>query len=166
VQGDTGNTERGSVAATSRGSAQGGAHFQMFAATDQGEIRWRLLSGNNRDLGRGVAAYADAESCRLGIKQMLAVLDELVPQVRRGDHLWQWSLLAEQLPVISGGHAYDRQIRCEQALAQFRTQARDARPADSVMLTASRRWVQSSDAYRPLQRGASAQVREAGGRAQ
>jgi hypothetical protein len=58
--------------------------FQLYALGRDGSVNWRLLGGNNRDLGRGVDPYPDAESCRLGIKNLLARLDraETFPPTR------------------------------------------------------------------------------------
>ena len=132
---------------------QSGAHFQLFAANESAEIRWRLLSGNNRDLGRGAITYPDAASCLVGIKEVLASLDDLEPSIRRHDHLWRWALHLNDAIVVTGGHAYDRQVRCKQALDHFRNEAPDARPAEAVMLSASRRWIHASVGRAELRTG-------------
>ena len=53
---------------TTRGSS---FHFQLYGPAPTAAIRWRLLSGNNRDMGRGVVAYRDAEACGAGIREIL-----------------------------------------------------------------------------------------------
>lgn len=139
------------ITTTATTSPTGRAHIQLFAADERAEVRWRLLSGNNRELGRGAAGHPDAESCLLGIKAVLVMLDDLTAQVRRSDgHLWQWRLLDAEDPIVISGHAYDRQVRCQQAMAQFLLQVRTARPSDLVMLTGSRRWTHSSAGHSPM----------------
>jgi uncharacterized protein YegP (UPF0339 family) len=135
------------------------AHFQLFATDGHAEIRWRLLSANNRELGRGVVAYPDAEACLLAIKQLLIALDDLQSRVRRKDGLWQWVLLADNEHVVLGSHLFDRQVRCELAVSQFRSFARGAKPAEGVMLTGARRWNSAAAVRRPLQDRPPMQVR-------
>ena len=131
-----------------------GAHFQLFAQDGKSAISWRLLSGNNRELGRGAVSHPDLETCLLAIKQMLESLEALSPDVRRKDaHLWQWSLLDDDDVVVTSSHAYDRRIRCLQALDHFRRQAKDARPGDGVMFTGARRWMHAAAGRRPLLTG-------------
>jgi hypothetical protein len=130
------------------------AHFQLFAQDGKSAICWRLLSGNNRELGRGALSHADLESCLLAIKQLLESLDELCPDIRRKEgHLWQWSLLADDDVVVTSSHAYDRRIRCMQAMEHFRLQVKDARQGDTVMFTGARRWMHAAAGRRPLQTG-------------
>jgi hypothetical protein len=124
--------------------ASGQAHFQLFAADWKSDVRWRLLSANNRELGRSYLAHPNAEACVLAIKEMVVVLDELTAQVRRkAGNLWQWMLVFDDAPVAVSGHAYDRQIRSQEAAGRFRSHARSARVGEAVMLTATRRWVRT-----------------------
>jgi hypothetical protein len=126
------------------------AHFQLFAADDRSDIRWRLLSANNRELGRGCEAYGTAENCLLAIKHLIGQLDELVPSIRRREgNLWQWSLVIASVPIVIGGHPYDRQVRSQEAASRFLRDARDARVGERISLTGARRWV------RPAVGGAS-----------
>jgi len=116
-------------------------HVQLFAETDRGAVRWRLLSGNNRELGRGRETFADAEACRLVIKELQAETEEVVPAIRRvGSHSWSWQLMRGDEVVAEASHAYDRRIRCEQAMVQFAAQLREAVVRPDIMLTNARRW--------------------------
>jgi hypothetical protein len=146
------------------GQPHGGqAHFQLFAAQAQSAVRWRLLSGNNRDLGRSVESYPDAASCLVAIKELVVMLDVLQPQVRRrGPNQWQWALLIDTRAVVSGAHAYDRQVRCDQAVRQFlepRTRAgaalaparpRAQRVTRDLLVSRPARFVPCSASSRPL----------------
>src|ERR1700722_11833502 len=140
-----------SAAIVSGGSATGRAHFQLFAADWKSDTRWRLLSANNRELGRSFLSHPNAESCLLAIKELLLVIDELVTQIRRREeNLWQWLLVADDGPVAISGHAYDRQIRSQEAASRFRDHARSARVGETVMLTTTRRWVRNQSGGEPL----------------
>ena len=116
-------------------------HVQLFAETDRSVVRWRLLSGNNRELGRGREAFVDSEACRLVIKELQTETDQIVAAIRRvGSHSWSWQLMRGDEVVAEASHAYDRRIRCEQAMNQFASQLRDAVIRPDIMLTHSRRW--------------------------
>jgi hypothetical protein len=122
--------------------SDGQAHFQLFAQDDRSDIRWRLLSANNRELGRGCETYRTAENCMLAIKHLIGQLDDLVPHIRRREgNLWQWSLVIASVPIVIGAHAYDRQVRSQEAASRFLRDASDARLGERITLTGSRRWV-------------------------
>jgi hypothetical protein len=118
------------------------AHFQLFALDGKSDIRWRLLSANNRELGRGYSMHPSAEDCLNAMRLMLGALEELIPLTRRRDgNLWQWALLADGVPVAISGHGYDRQVRSQEAAVRFRSQAALARIGESITHTGARRWV-------------------------
>jgi hypothetical protein len=137
------------------GQPHGGqAHFQLFAAQAQSAVRWRLLSGNNRDLGRSVESYPDAASCLVAIKELVVMLDVLQPQVRRrGPNQWQWALLIDTRAVVSGAHAYDRQVRCDQAVRQFLEHAATGHVGETLTVSGARRWTGVSASRRALELG-------------
>jgi len=60
-------------------SPASGFHFQLYAPAVGPAVKWRLLSGNNRDMGRGVLTYRGAAACSAGIVEILRRLDELDP---------------------------------------------------------------------------------------
>ena len=104
-------------------------------------MRWRLLSGNNREIGRGAEEFDDPESCRMAIKDLQTTCDALVPAVRRDSgHAWMWQLSIGERLVAASAHGYDRLIRCERAMAQFRVELRAAPVGDVVMISQTRRW--------------------------
>ena len=88
-------------------------------------MRWRLLSGNNRDAGRSVPSFADIESCILGIKEVLARVDTLEPAIvpALGGRGWRWRLALDGVPVVAAPHAFDRRVRCSEACTRFVTLA-------------------------------------------
>lgn len=115
--------------------------MQLFASTPTAEVRWRLLSGNNREIGRGAESFADQESCRVAIKDLQTTVDVLVPAVRReSGHAWVWQLTIGDRVVAASAHGYDRLIRCERAMTQFRLELRAAPVGEHVMISQTRRW--------------------------
>jgi hypothetical protein len=114
---------------------------QMFAWAQDEPLRWRLLAGNNREAGRGMQTYGDAQACRLAIENLQLSLDEAEAVVRRSSsNLWSWQLMMGDLPIASAGREYDRMIRCEQAADAFVRGMRTAPIHDAVIISNSRRW--------------------------
>ena len=118
-----------------------GGHVQLFSRTSDAPVRWRLLSGNNRETGRGTESYPDVESARLGVKDLQSVIDGLNASVRRTTaNEWAWQLLDGERVVAVSGRGFDRLIRCEQGLAHFLQHIREAEIGATVMVSHSRRW--------------------------
>jgi hypothetical protein len=118
-----------------------GGHIQLFAAAQVGQVRWRLLSGNNREIGRGAQVFADAETCRIAVKELQSRFDEIETAVRRaGGHSWVWQMSLAGKTVAAAAHDYDRLIRCERGLAQFVAQIAVAEVGPVLMLSQARRW--------------------------
>jgi hypothetical protein len=117
-----------------------GPHFQLYAAGPGAPVNWRLLSGNNRDLGRGQDACETAEQCRIALSEVLSELSDCQGVVRPGaQNRWMWALRLRGVVVAVSGHDYDRQLRCERARSQFMVYAPTA-PVDAVvMFTSARR---------------------------
>jgi hypothetical protein len=116
-------------------------HIQLFGTSASAPVRWRLLSGNNRDMGRGVEQFDDSEVCRIGIKQLQADAAELRARVRRvTPSRWHWEIVLDELVVAAAGHPFDRLIRCEQGMAQFLENFGAAPIGAVVMLSDARRW--------------------------
>ena len=122
-------------------SATSAWHIQLFALATNAPVRWRLLSGNNRDMGRSLDEYDDPESCRMALKQLQVDAPDLIPRVRRlTPSSWQWEILLDDLPIASSGHPFDRLIRCEQGMAQFIANFATAPVGPTLMVSESRRW--------------------------
>jgi hypothetical protein len=121
------------------GAAQ--CHVQLFAQTGTSPVRWRLLSGNNREIGRGAESFPDAESCLVAVKELQTLVAEFAGTVRRDDgHSWIWQLTLGERLVATAAHGYDRLIRCERGMSQFRLELRNAALSPGVMISQTRRW--------------------------
>jgi uncharacterized protein YegP (UPF0339 family) len=123
------------------------SHFQLFSGEGAAAVRWRLLSGNNRDMGRGVLVYRDPESCRSGIREVLDRLDELEPVLvpEPNNNTWRWFLRYKGEPVVASGHPYDRKVRCKEGHSQFMRHAPSAQIRDGVVASSARRWTSVID---------------------
>ena len=120
-------------------------HVQLFAQTSDGPVRWRLLSGNNRELGRGLGLFADEAECRVAVKELQCEMGSLLSRVRpTAANQWVWELRRGGVPVAVAGHSFDRLVRCERGLAQFVGRMADAPISDTVMVSDARRWVRGA----------------------
>ncbi|HJQ44585.1 MAG TPA: hypothetical protein VJ831_15955 [Jatrophihabitantaceae bacterium] len=117
--------------------------IQLFALTYHSPVRWRLLSGNNREVARSVAEYRDRESCLLAIKQARETVTMFVPVVRRNEQgRWTWELQVDGDPVVHSPQGFVRQIRCEQGLGHFLATVSVAEISAATLVSHARRWEQ------------------------
>ncbi|HEY3088481.1 MAG TPA: hypothetical protein VGJ59_10515 [Jatrophihabitantaceae bacterium] len=132
----------GATTSQATGTRVAVTYFQIFAASASAPLRWRVLSGNNRELGRSFETFPDTEACRQAIGDLRLALDLLLPQVRReGRDRWLWELRrADGAVLVVAAHPFDRQVRCRKAVDQFLLDARLAPVAESVLVTAARRF--------------------------
>jgi hypothetical protein len=123
-------------------STPAAAHFQVYTEGPEQLLRWRLLSGNNRDMGRGARTYVDLEDVHLGIKETQSILMKLDRVlVRTPGNQWRWLLREGKEDVVVAGRVYDRRIRSEQACLAFVLAASDAVVRNSVAVRAEARGV-------------------------
>lgn len=122
-----------------------GGQIQLFTQSPSEPINWRLLSGNNRESGRGAAGFADVDQCILAVTALRARLTELHSRVHRVEpNRWLWQLQLAGRPVAVAGHPFDRLIRCEQGLAQFLAGFGAAPIRAGLVVSGARRWGRAS----------------------
>ena len=115
--------------------------IQLYAATTAGGVRWRLLSGNNRESARSAHGYSGAEHCLAAVSRVRHERAELALKVRRADaYRWVWEVALGGETVAVSGHRFDRMIRCELAATQFLDALPYAAIRDGVVITARRRF--------------------------
>lgn len=120
---------------------EAGPHFQLYRTTAHGSVRWRLLGGNNRPIGRSALDHPDVPECLAALTDLLDALATLTGRVeRQPPNLWIWRLALDGEDLAYSAHPYDRQIRSQHAMAQFLTRAAVARVDAAVMVTGTRRW--------------------------
>ena len=82
---------------------------------------WRLLGGNNRELGRSAAVHPSPAACREAAATVRARIDELTAvlasDVRQGQ--WRWRLDDAHSTLAVSSRLYLRQRECTYNLAQF-----------------------------------------------
>lgn len=117
------------------------AHIQLFARGPGESVQWRLLSGNNRELGRGVNHCPDTARCLAGVSQLRSRFTEARGCIRRSARgVWSWELELDGLPVATSGHDFARLIRCQQGLARFAASFPTAPVGTTAVDTSARRW--------------------------
>lgn len=134
----------------------GRPHIQLFARDELSPVRWRLLGGNNRELGRGHDEYRDAVAARRDLLRLQTISATLEHSVQRSaSSTWSWVLSRGGLVVATSGFRYDRLIRCRQGLTQFVDVLAACEVGTNVMYTQSRRWAASFDRAPAQPRGRS-----------
>lgn len=110
----------------------GAFQIQLFARVD-GTFGWRLLGGNNREIGRCTRRHPDAVTCRDEIELVRRQEGRLDARVRRATpNRWVWEVTLDGVPVAAAAHSFDRMIRCEQSLAVFLARLNGARVGETV----------------------------------
>lgn len=126
--------------------APGGAHFQVFGAAVGSPLRWRLLAGNNRELGRSAVLFDDAVAAIAGIDVLRGRLDSLVLEMKRGAAGWSWQFSDGGVVLAVSSSPVDRRGRAVAGAARFRDGAADATVSTTVMVSSARRWTSASGA--------------------
>ena len=88
-------------------------------------VRWRLLSGNNRQLGRSPGLYDDVTAAHSAAQAMRDLLDVCEPIVVRltSPSRWVWSIMDGPDVLAVSGRAYEMERLVIRALDLFLTSA-------------------------------------------
>jgi hypothetical protein len=97
------------------------AETEGDAAVDGSWVAWRLAGGNNRELGRSAAVYADLAACRQAATRLRDGLSRTkrVAAVNDSTGLWGWRVELDGRPAAAAGRLYLRQRECHYSLTQF-----------------------------------------------
>lgn len=98
-------------------------------------VAWRLVGGNNHELGRSFAAFADLAECVAAVGTLQARADELVTEPvvpEHGPAQWGWRLALDGEVVAMSGRWYRRAREADYSLHQFLAVAPDAAVSDVV----------------------------------
>jgi hypothetical protein len=119
----------------------GAFQVQCFVRSPSSGVGWRLLSGNNRVVGRAAAAFVDEQACREAVDTLKSRMSELSHHIRRvPGNLWSWEARHHDVIVAVAGHPFDRMIRCEQSVTSFLVTFAEAPVQLAVLDSGSRRW--------------------------
>ncbi len=81
---------------------------------------WRLLSNNNRDLGRAASIFEDVDSCLVAVGHLRRNVGSSTPvSLRAGRADWTWRVQVDQLPVAVSSRRYQRRVQAEYACGVF-----------------------------------------------
>jgi hypothetical protein len=101
--------------------------FAVAGRPDGVWFTWRLLSSNNRELGRSAAAHVSESGCLAAITVMQGSASVCVPSVNaRSSGQWWWHLDLCGARVAVAGRVYQRQRECRYNLDQFMLALPDA----------------------------------------
>jgi hypothetical protein len=82
---------------------------------------WRLLSTNNRELGRSYTTFSDPAECAESVALLRTRIDDadaaIVAGLRTG--LWHWEVSVNALQIAISPRSFTRQRECEHNLEQF-----------------------------------------------
>ncbi|MDI1464427.1 hypothetical protein QEZ54_25985 [Catellatospora sp. KI3] len=95
------------------------ARFEFYERAPMG-VTWRLLSSNNRDLGRSASGYADVGECITAVEVLRAALTDTEPEVYRVNRLaWAWRLDVAADATAVASRAYQRRVQAQTACGLF-----------------------------------------------
>ncbi|MEV4411747.1 hypothetical protein [Catellatospora sp. NPDC049609] len=95
------------------------ARFEFYERASAG-VTWRLLSSNNRDLGRSDNGFPDVEACLRAVDEVRAAVAEVEPMIHRVSRLaWAWRLEAAPGSVAVASRAYQRRVQAQTACDLF-----------------------------------------------
>ena len=94
--------------------------FAVLNRPDGEWFSWRLLSGNNRELGRGASAYETEIGCLAAITRVQTRSDVTSSSIgARSSGQWWWQLELDGERIAVAGRVYQRQRECRYNLDQF-----------------------------------------------
>jgi hypothetical protein len=84
-------------------------------------ICWRLLSPNNRQLGRSADVFNDLASCVRAVELLLVGLDDAEPLVtrRKAPVRWTWRVLEGNRVVAMSGRSFEAERQAIRTLDKF-----------------------------------------------
>jgi hypothetical protein len=81
---------------------------------------WRLLSNNNRDLGRAASIFEDVDGCLVAVEHLRRNAGHTTPvSLRAGRADWTWRVQIDQVPVAVSSRRYQRRVQAEYACGVF-----------------------------------------------
>ena len=91
---------------------------------------WRLLSRNNRELGRSPSGYVSTQECIAAIERLRRLIGDAsrVLSVDDRDGRWCWRLVADAVPIAVSSRSYHRQRECMYSLDHFMEAVSQAEP--------------------------------------
>ena len=84
-------------------------------------VAWRLLGGNNHELGRSIPAYASLSAAIEAVQNLQLRLDEATSSLAPSTvtSRWGWRMLLGETAVAASGRWYQREREARYNLEQF-----------------------------------------------
>ena len=84
-------------------------------------VSWRLLGGNNRELGRSAIPFAELDACHVAAMRVRERVADATVELRseQATGRWTWQLRLDGEPVAIAGRSYLRLRECQYNLGQF-----------------------------------------------
>ena len=97
-------------------------------------VAWRLLGGNNHELGRSIPAYESLEAAAAAIAALIADVGSVEQLIAPSQvtSRWGWRLLLNAHPIVASGRWYQREREARYNLEQFLLAAPEAQVATSL----------------------------------
>jgi hypothetical protein len=97
-------------------------------------VAWRLLGGNNHELGRSIPAYDSLEDAMLAVAHLREHLDEATTALAPSavTSRWGWRLTVGGIDLAASGRWYQREREARYNLEQFTISAPLAQVANSL----------------------------------
>ena len=128
------------VVPTAVARAPAGPVIQVFRTPGDLATRWRLISGNGREIGRSSQHFADREAAVEDLRDTTAQLRAAsIRIVGDGVRAWRWVLDIDGRVAVEATHAFDRRLRCEQAATLFLQLLPEAEVRTGVLERSARR---------------------------
>ncbi len=102
---------------------------------------WRLITANNRDLGRGVASFVSYQLARRAVEQLRLAVRRLVQHSTNDPATgrWGWRFDLDGVPVAASGRWYERDHDARLGAARFLALIPDAELTEGVVTRSDRR---------------------------
>jgi hypothetical protein len=97
-------------------------------------VAWRLLGGNNHELGRSIPAYRSLEEAIAAVADLRASLEDCAAFVAPSavTSRWGWRLVTNNVDVAASGRWYQREREARYNLEQFMLAAPQAQVTSSL----------------------------------
>jgi hypothetical protein len=82
---------------------------------------WRLLSANNRELGRSYNTFPDTLACAQAVAVLRIRIGDAEPAIVAGLRTgwWHWEVTVDGVAIAISPRSFTRQRECEHNLEQF-----------------------------------------------
>lgn len=127
------------------------ARFQIFSVIDRvpvpdgvfagdvaghvGPVTWRLMSANNRSIGRAVRDFPDVDSCMSAVRELRGQLASATcVTMRDGPRHWMWRVRVGAAEQAVSSRRYERRVQAKNSCESFLELVRTAEGIDLAEL--------------------------------